>query len=102
MTHPHPEDFRRLCLDAVALLEAVSETTGDGRAALLPRVDAALREIDRRLQELDLRSPDFGEEQGEIVTARSAVQAIEMDRGGPRVGELADRAAAALRRLAGG
>jgi hypothetical protein len=97
----HPPQFVELCRHAVDLLTSLKGATPEMRAVLLPRIDEALARIDEQVKTLDLGTEWFADEQGDIVTASSALQAIEMDRGGSHVERYVDRAVAALRHVGG-
>lgn len=99
---PHPPEFVRLCEDAVAQLEALKTATAMERGARLPAIRAQLADIATQLSDLDLRAPGFADEQGTLTDASSALQAIDMDRGGPHVPRFVDRIIQDLRRIAPG
>ena len=103
MTHGirHPPEIIWLCEQAIELLTALKEMAAGERGQRIPAIRGVLAEIERRLEEVDIRTPIFAEEQGWMVNAASALQSIDMDRGGPHVGRYVDRAVADLRRLAG-
>ena len=97
----HPAAFVRLCEEAIAQLEALKSATAMERGTRLPAVRAVLSDIGAQLAELDLRQPGFADEQGTLTDAASALQAIDMDRGGPHVPRFVDRIVQDLRRIAG-
>jgi hypothetical protein len=98
---PHPPEFRALCEEAAEAFRALAAAEPMGRGARIPALRALLERVEERLEELDLRTPAFAREQGLVVDAAFALQSIDMDRGGPHVPRLAERAAADLRRVAG-
>lgn len=98
----HPPEFVRLCEHAIALFTGLKDATARERAARIPEIRGVLAEIDRQVTELDLRSPGFAQEQGRLADASSALQSIDLDRGGPGVPRFVDRAVADLRRVAAG
>jgi hypothetical protein len=98
----HPPEFVRLCEQAIQQLETLRSATVMERGARLPAIREALAEISARMAELDLRLPDFADEQGTLTDAASALQAIDMDRGGPHVPRFVDRIVHDLRRIAAG
>jgi hypothetical protein len=106
MTDPasstHPPEFVRLCEQAVAELEALKAASPMERGPRLMMIRALLADIGLQMAELDLRTPGFADEQGTLVDAASALQAIDLDRGGPNVPRFADRIIDDLRRLAAG
>jgi hypothetical protein len=99
---PHPPELRSLCARAAALFESLRDQDLTQRAATLRELRPLLTEIDETVKELDLRDPDFPREQGWLMDAASALQSIEMDRGGWHVDKFALRAAEDLRRVADG
>jgi hypothetical protein len=99
---PHPPEFVRLCEEAVARLEGLKSATAMERGARLPAIRALLADIATQLSDLDLRAPGFADEQGTLTDASSALQAIDMDRGGPHVPRFVDRIIQDLRRIAPG
>jgi hypothetical protein len=98
---PHPPAFRRLCERAIALFQALLPADVHERARLVPQIRHALEDVQAEAERLDLRLPGFAAEQGLLVDASSALQSIDMDRGGPRVPHWVERAVADLRRVAG-
>jgi hypothetical protein len=106
MTDPgpvvHPPEFVELCRRAIGELEALKADAPTDRGRRLMGIRALLADIGLQLAELDLRTPGFADEQGTLVDAASALQAIDLDRGGPNVPRFADRIVADLRRIAGG
>lgn len=99
---PHPPEFVRLCEQAIQALEGLKLATPMERGTRLPAIRELLAEISGRLADLDLRLPGFADEQGTLTDASSALQAIDMDRGGPHVPRFVDRIVADLRRIAAG
>lgn len=97
----HPPDFVRLCEDAIARLEALRTASAMERGRRLPEIRELLAEVSARMAELDLLHPGFAEEQGTLTDAASALQAIDLDRGGPHVPRFVDRIVQDLRRIAG-
>jgi hypothetical protein len=98
----HPPEFMDLCQRAVGELEALKADAPMDRGRRLMTIRALLADIGLQMAELDLRSPGFADEQGTLVDAASALQAIDLDRGGPNVPRFVDRIVADLRRIAGG
>ena len=98
---PHPPEFMALCQRAAELLSSVPTLPLAERGARLRQVHAVMEEIDGRLKELDLGDPHFNAEQTELLAASSALQALELDRGGPNVPRYVERAVAAIRSVAG-
>ncbi|HEX5725060.1 MAG TPA: hypothetical protein VFX98_06315 [Longimicrobiaceae bacterium] len=98
----HPPEFVRLCERAIESFEALRGGGVRERGERIPEIRRLLAEIDRWMAELDLRAPGFAEEQGRLADAASALQSIDLDRGGPGVPRFVDRAVADLRRVAGG
>lgn len=98
----HPEAFVRLCEEAVAELLALKADPPMERGARIPGIRARLERIGADMAALDLTSPGFADEQGTLVDAASALQAVAMDRGGPHVPRFVDRMVADLRRIAAG
>ena len=97
----HPAEFKRLCDDAVEGFRALAVAEPFGRARLIPGLREILARIDEQVDELDIREPGFAREQGLLVDASSALQSIDMDRGGPHVERYVERAIADIRRVAG-
>lgn len=97
----HPAEIRALCDEAVAAFRALADAEPGARGALVPPIRALLARIDAAVEEADLRHPDFAREQGWLVDASSALQSIDLDRGGPHVARFVERAVADLRRVAG-
>jgi hypothetical protein len=97
----HPPQFRRLCTDAVEAFGALAAAAPFDRARLIPGLREMLARIDEQVDELDIREPGFAREQGLLVDASSALQSIDMDRGGPNVERYVERAIADIRRVAG-
>lgn len=106
MTDPapgiHPPEFVDLCQRAIGELEALKASEPSDRGARLLTVRALLADIGLQLAELDMTTPGFADEQGTLVDAASALQAIDLDRGGPNVPRFVDRIIADLRRIAQG
>jgi hypothetical protein len=98
----HPSNFVQMCEDAIAQLEALKPASAMERGARLPAIRDLLTDISARLAELDLLQPGFADEQGTLTDAASALQAIDMDRGGPHVPRFVDRIVQDLRRIATG
>jgi HEPN domain-containing protein len=98
---PHSPELVRLCEEAVELLLSLKPAAAPERAERIREIRALLERIGRLVEAEDLRAPGFAEEQGSLVDAWSAVQSIDMDRGGPHVERYVDRAVADVRRLAG-
>jgi hypothetical protein len=97
--HPHPQAFRELCRRAIDLLESLKAASPTERTGLLRQAQEAMREIDAQVKSLDLGDPTFNDEQGDLIAAASALQAIELDRGGPRVPRYVDTAIEAIRHV---
>ncbi|HEX2202831.1 MAG TPA: hypothetical protein VHG91_06025 [Longimicrobium sp.] len=97
----HPAEIRRLCDEAIAGFEALAAADPGERGRLVPGLRALLERIDEAVEEADLLHPDFAREQGWLVDASSALQSIDLDRGGPHVPRFVERAVADLRRVAG-
>jgi hypothetical protein len=98
----HPPRFVRLCEEAIAQLEALKPASIMERGTRLPAIRALLGDIGAQMAELDLRQPGFADEQGTLTDAASALQAIDLDRGGPHVPRFVDRIVQDLRRIAAG
>lgn len=99
---PHPPEFVALCERAAELLASVPDLPSSDRGARLREVRAALMDVDRQMKELDLGTPAFADEQGGLLAAASALQALEIDHGGPNTRRYVERAVAALRQVAAG
>jgi hypothetical protein len=97
----HPDEFRRLCSRAVDGFRALAAADPSDRGALVRDLRALLSEIDRQVDEMDLTMPGFAAEQGWLVDAATALESIDLDRGGPHVTRYAERAIADLQRVAG-
>jgi hypothetical protein len=97
----HPPEFRRLCDEAVEAFRALAAAEPSDRGRLIPALRELLARIDEQVDELDIRDPGFAREQGLLVDASSALQSIDMDRGGPHVERYVERAIADIRRVAG-
>lgn len=98
----HPPEFVRLCEQAILQLEGLRSATVMERGTRLSAIRELMGEISGRMAELDLRLPGFADEQGTLTDAASALQAIDMDRGGPNVPRFIDRIIQDLRRIAAG
>lgn len=98
----HPATFVRLCEDAIARLEALKKASAMERGTRLPAIRTLLSDIGAQMAELDLLRPGFADEQGTLTDAASALQAIDLDRGGPHVPRFVDRIIQDLRRIAAG
>ncbi|HYW14389.1 MAG TPA: hypothetical protein VE871_20655 [Longimicrobium sp.] len=98
----HPPTFVRLCEDAIAQLEALKTASAMERGPRLASIRALLSDIAAQLAELDLLQPGFADEQGTLTDVASALQAIDLDRGGPHVPRFVDRIVQDLRRIAAG
>lgn len=99
---PHPPEFVRLCEQAIGSLEALKADPPLERGRRILEIRQLMADIGLQMAELDLRSPGFPDEQGTLVDAASALQAIDLDRGGPNVPRFVDRIVADLRRIAAG
>ena len=97
----HPPEFRRLCDEAVERFRALAAADPFDRGRLIAPLRELLARIDEQVDELDIRDPGFAREQGLLVDAASALQSIDLDRGGPHVGRYVERAIADIRRVAG-
>ena len=97
---PHPAEFVRLCESAIAQLEALKAAAPTERGTRLVALRGLLADISTRLAEMDLLRPGFADEQGMLTDAASALQAIDLDRGGPHVPRFVDRIIQDLRRIA--
>jgi hypothetical protein len=98
----HPAEFVRLCEEAIAQLEALKAASPMERGTRLPAIRALLADVSARMADLDLLQPGFADEQGTLTDASSALQAIDLDRGGPHVPRFVDRIVQDLRRIATG
>ena len=98
----HPAEFVRLCEEAIAQLEALKAASPMERGTRLPAIRALLSDVSARMADLDLLQPGFADEQGTLTDASSALQAIDLDRGGPHVPRFVDRIVHDLRRIATG
>lgn len=98
----HPEAFVRLCEEAVAELLALKADPPMERGGRIAGIRERLERIGAEMAALDLSSPGFADEQGTLVDAACALQAVAMDRGGPHVPRYVDRMVADLRRIAAG
>lgn len=97
----HPPELHRLCQEAIDAFRALPAADLHERGAKIPAIRALLERIDQWVEETDLLDPAFAREQGWLVDASSALQSIDLDRGGPHVERYVERAAADLRRVAG-
>jgi hypothetical protein len=95
----HPPELVRLCEEAAERLQSLRDADAAERGARIPAIRALLERIGAMLEALDLRAADFPEEQGALVDAWSALQSIDLDRGGPHVPRFVDRAVADVQRL---
>lgn len=95
----HPPELVRLCEEAVQRLQSLRRADASERGARIPAVRALLERIGEMLEALDVRASDYPDEQGTLADAWSAVQSIDLDRGGPHVPRYVDRAVADVRRL---
>lgn len=98
---PHPPEFVRLCERAIEELRGFPALPLEERGPRLAALHARLAEIGERMAELDLRDPEFPEEQGTLGDAASALLALEMDRGGPHAPRYVERIIGDLRRISG-
>jgi hypothetical protein len=97
----HPAEFRRLCDDAIERFHALAAAGAMERGRMVPEIRALLSRIDEWIEERDITMPGFAREQGLLIDAASALQAIDLDRGGPHVPRFVDRAVADIQRVAG-
>jgi hypothetical protein len=97
----HPAEFRRLCDEAVERFRALAAAEPMERGRMVPQVRALLARIDEWIDESDIALPGFAREQGLLSDAASALQSIDMDRGGPHVPRYVERAIADIQRFAG-
>ena len=97
----HPDEFRRLCARAVDGFRALAAAQPSDRGALVRELRALLSQIDEQVDEMDLTMPGFAAEQGWLVDASTALESIDLDRGGPHVTRYTERAIADLQRVAG-
>ncbi|MFL5538590.1 MAG: hypothetical protein ACJ8J0_06330 [Longimicrobiaceae bacterium] len=97
----HPPEFRRLCGEAVEAFRALAAAEPMERGRMIPGLREMLARIDEQVDELDILDPGFAREQGLLVDASSALQSIDLDRGGPHVERYVERAIADIRRVAG-
>lgn len=96
---PRPAELARLCADAIAQLEALKAASPMERGTRLGAVRALLADLGTALAEADLLRPEFADEQAILTDAASALQAIDLDRGGPHVPRFVDRIIQDLRRI---
>ena len=97
----HPAEFRRLCAEAVERFRALESAAAGERGRMIPELRALLQRIDDWIEERDITEPGFAREQGLLIDASSALQSIDMDRGGPHVHRFVERAIADIQRVAG-
>jgi hypothetical protein len=97
----HPPEFRRLCDEAVERFRALEDAGRVERGRMIAELRELLARIDQQVDELDIALPDFAREQGWLVDASSALQSIDLDRGGPHVHRYVQRAIADIERVAG-
>jgi hypothetical protein len=97
----HPAEFKRLCDDAVQRFRALAGAEPMERGRMIPEVRALLEKIDEWIEAEDITTPCFAREQGLLIDASSALQSIDMDRGGPHVHRFVERAIADIQRVAG-
>ena len=97
----HPPAFKRLCDEAAEAFRALAAAEPMERGRMIPRLREMLARIDEQVDELDILDPGFAREQGLLVDASSALQSIDLDRGGPHVERYVERAIADIRRVAG-
>jgi hypothetical protein len=97
----HPPEFKRLCEEAVEGFRALAAAELMERGRMIPGLREMLARIDEQIEEMDIRDPGFAREQGLLVDASSALQSIDLDRGGPHVERYVERAVADIRRVAG-
>jgi len=97
----HPPEFKRLCEEAVEGFRALAAAELMERGRMIPGLREMLARIDEQIEEMDIRDPGFAREQGLLVDASSALQSIDLDRGGPHVERYVERAIADIRRVAG-
>ncbi|HEX6036872.1 MAG TPA: hypothetical protein VFZ20_02505, partial [Longimicrobium sp.] len=96
---PRPAELARLCDEAVAQLEALKAASPMERGTRLGAVRALLADLATALADADLLRPGFADEQAILTDAASALQAIDLDRGGPHVPRFVDRIVQDLRRI---
>ncbi|HEX8244426.1 MAG TPA: hypothetical protein VF541_13050 [Longimicrobium sp.] len=97
----HPAEFRHLCAEAAERFRALGAADASERGRMIPELRALLARIDEQVDELDIALPGFAREQGLLVDASSALQSIDLDRGGPHVPRYIARAIADIERVAG-
>jgi hypothetical protein len=98
---PHPPEFRRLCAEAVERFQALDAADAGERGRMVPALRDLLSRIDQQVDELDITLPGFAREQGWLIDASSALQSIDLDRGGPHVHRYVARAIADIERVSG-
>lgn len=97
----HPPEFKRMCSDAVERFRALAAAAPMERGRMIPELRALLQRIDDWIDERDITDPGFAREQGLLLDASSALQSIDLDRGGPHVHRYVERAIADVQRVAG-
>ena len=97
----HPAEFRRLCAEAVERFRALAAAGAFERGRMIPELRGLLARIDEQVDELDIALPGFAREQGLLVDASTALQSIDLDRGGPHVQRYVERAIADIERVSG-
>jgi hypothetical protein len=97
----HPAEFRALCGEAAERFRALVDADLHERGRMIPDIRALLGRIDEQIDEMDIRDPAFPQEQAALIDASTALQSIDLDRGGPHVARYVDRAIADIQRLAG-
>ncbi|HET7230238.1 MAG TPA: hypothetical protein VFJ16_09560 [Longimicrobium sp.] len=98
----HPPEFRRLCDDVIEHFRVLAAAEPMERGRMIPAIRAALARIDEWIDEQDIGSTaTFAREQGLLVNASSALESIDLDRGGPHVRRYVDRAIADIQQVAG-
>jgi hypothetical protein len=98
----HTAEFRRLCDDAIQRFRALSAAEPMERGRLIPGIRDVLSRIDEWIDEQDIgATAAFAREQALLGNASSALQSIDLDRGGPHVPRYVDRAIADIQQVAG-
>lgn len=98
----HPAEFRRLCDDAIDRFRALAAAEPTERGRMIPDLRQRLAAIDEWIDDQDITATAaFAREQGLLVDASSALQSIDLDRGGPHVARYVERAIADIQRVAG-
>jgi hypothetical protein len=98
---PHPADFVAACEDAIQRFRGLAAAEPSSRGELIPPLRSLLERLDEQMDELDIALPGFASEQGLMHDAWSALQSIDMDRGGPHVQRYVERAISDLSRVCG-